>query len=68
MEQNNIQAAPAIKNPMELYPGWHMENHGKKHDFLDFLSNPSLERDRFLSRLTSQIEVTGSVYTLVFSV
>ena len=49
MKRNNIIAAPQIADVRRFYEVWHRNHIGGMPAFYDFMTVPSVERDRFLS-------------------
>lgn len=59
-KQNNIILAPSTSQVTELYNLWRENHSGRLTDFYKFMVNPSAARDRFISSLEMQHELTGS--------
>ena len=59
-KQNNIVLAPCTTQVTELYNLWKENHTGRLTDFYKFMVNPSAARDRFISSLEAQHELTGS--------
>jgi hypothetical protein len=59
-KQNNIVLAPCTTQVAELYNFWKENHSGRLTDFYKFMVNPSAARDRFISSLEMQHELTGS--------
>lgn len=59
-KQNNIVLAPCVTQVTELYNLWRENHSGRLTDFYKFMVNPSAARDRFISSLEMQHELTGN--------
>lgn len=58
-KQNNIVLAPCTTQVTELYNLWRENHPGRLRDFYKFMVTPSSDRDRFVSSLEMQYELTG---------
>ncbi len=59
-KQNNVLLAFSSVQVTELYDRWKNNYSGTLEDFYNFMVYPSLERERFVTSLSSEHELTGS--------
>lgn len=65
MKKNNIIAAPSGPSTTAHYALWHTDHHGSLDDFITFMMTPSVDRDRFVSKLSISEREVGSVNMVI---
>ncbi len=61
MDNNNIVSAPQLGRVSRYYGRWKQNHTGSLLNFVDFMTEPSTERDSFVDSLGPEIMFNGSV-------
>lgn len=64
MESNSIVTAPMISDVDSLYDYWRQMYYGSKSSFYEFMTVPSIDRDRFMSACSMDYVRDGKVVML----
>ncbi len=57
MKTNNIVAAPQVHNVSSAFEIWRATYMGSRKDFYDFMTTPTIERERFITSLGERAAV-----------
>ncbi|MDE5750100.1 MAG: hypothetical protein K2H87_04950 [Duncaniella sp.] len=61
MERNQIVTAPAVVSVSHTYKKWRETHHGSRDDFYRFMTEPSMERTRFVGEVETEVTATQSL-------
>lgn len=63
MERNDIIVAPETASLQTVFATWQTNHAGGLQQFYDFMTQPSVERERFLAEASKESNFSGSTLT-----
>ena len=68
MESNNIIAAPQVKDVGHFYELWKRDHAGGLSSFYEFMTTPTVERDKFISSSYHTVQFNGAVASQILKI
>ncbi len=67
METNGILTAPQINDVAAVYAVWKEDHAGGLGTFYEFMTAPTIERDRFIASLRTTVEFSGQTVSEIIT-